>query len=100
MATRTPDQTRARLLDAAAALFAEQGFHGTTVREIADRAGVNLAAGNYHFGSKRALYLEVLRDHFARIQTALRAHGGAPPPASWTGWMRTGSVACCTPGWA
>lgn len=80
MATRTPDQTRARLLDAAAALFAEQGFHGTTVREIADRAGVNLAAGNYHFGSKRALYLEVLRDHFARIQTALRARGGAPAP--------------------
>jgi AcrR family transcriptional regulator len=78
--SRTPQQTRARLLDAAAALFAEQGFHGTTVREIADRAGVNLAAGNYHFGSKRALYLEVLRDHFARIQRELRARGGAPAP--------------------
>jgi AcrR family transcriptional regulator len=80
VASRTPDETRARLLDAAAGLFAEQGFHGTTVREIADRAGVNLAAGNYHFGSKRALYLEVLRGHFARIQTELRARGGAPAP--------------------
>ena len=80
MAVRTPDQTRARLLDAAGTLFAEQGFHGTTVREIADRAGVNLAAGNYHFGSKRALYLEVLRDHFARIRSELRARGGAPGP--------------------
>ncbi len=80
VATRTPDQTRARLLDAAAALFAEQGFHGTTVRQIAERAGVNLAAGNYHFGSKRALYLEVLRGHFARIRTELRARGGAPAP--------------------
>jgi AcrR family transcriptional regulator len=80
VATRTPDETRARLLDAAGALFAEQGFHGTTVREIADRAGVNLAAGHYHFGSKRALYLEVLRDHFARIRAELRARGGAPAP--------------------
>lgn len=80
VALRTPDQTRSRLLDAAGALFAAQGFHGTTVREIAQRAGVNLAAGNYHFGSKRALYLEVLRNHFARIQTELRARGGAPAP--------------------
>jgi len=73
-------QTRARLLDAAGALFAEQGFHGTTVREIAQRAGVNLAAGNYHFGSKRELYLEVLRGHFARVQRELEARGGAPRP--------------------
>jgi AcrR family transcriptional regulator len=80
VSSRTPRQTRARLLDAAAGLFAEQGFHGTTVREIANRAGVNLAAGNYHFGSKRALYLEVLRAHFVRIRRELRARGGAPAP--------------------
>ncbi len=80
MPTRASERTRARLLDAAAVLFAEQGFHGTTVREIAQHAGVNLAAGNYHFGSKRALYLEVLRGHFAHIQRALRARGGAPRP--------------------
>ena len=80
VALRTPNETRARLLDAAALLFAEQGFHGTTVREIAHRAGVNLAAGNYHFGSKRALYLQVLRAHFARIQSELHARGGAPAP--------------------
>jgi len=41
---------------------------------------VNLAASNYHFGSKRALYLAVLRELFARIQTELRARGGAPAP--------------------
>jgi len=78
---RSPDGTRARLLEAAAGLFATQGFHGTTVREIAERAGVNLAAGNYHFGSKRALYLEVLREHFARVQADLRQRGAAPDPA-------------------
>ena len=65
MALRSPDETRTRLLEAGAALFAAQGFHGTTVREIAERAGVNLAAGHYHFGSKRELYLEVFRAHFA-----------------------------------
>ncbi len=81
MAVRTPDRTRTRLLDAGAELFAAQGFHGTTVREIADRAGVNLAAGNYHFGSKRALYLEVLRAHFARVEEELRRRGGAVDPA-------------------
>jgi AcrR family transcriptional regulator len=75
---RTPDRTRTRLLEAAAGLFAAQGFHGTTVREIAARAGVNLAAGNYHFGSKRALYLEVLRAHFARVEAQMRRRGAAP----------------------
>jgi TetR/AcrR family transcriptional regulator, regulator of cefoperazone and chloramphenicol sensitivity len=78
VATRTPDRTRSRLLAAAAGLFADQGFHGTTVREIAARAGVNLAASNYHFGSKRALYLAVLREHFARVEAHMRRRGAAP----------------------
>jgi len=60
--------TRRRLLRAATELFAERGFHGTKIRDIADRAGVNLASGNYHFGSKRDLYLEVLRTQFAAIR--------------------------------
>jgi len=78
---RTPDETRTRLLEAGAELFAAQGFHGTTVREITERAGVNLAAGHYHFGSKRELYLEVFRAHFARVREELRRRGAAPDPA-------------------
>jgi AcrR family transcriptional regulator len=78
VATRAPDRTRTRLLDAAAGLFAVQGFHGTTVREIAARAGVNLAASNYHFGSKRALYLAVLREHFAKVEAQMQQRGAAP----------------------
>jgi AcrR family transcriptional regulator len=70
--------TRERLLAAAAALFAERGFHGTKVRAIAARAGVNLAAGNYHYGSKKALYLEVLRAQFAAIQAEFERHGARP----------------------
>ncbi len=85
MSPRTPDETRTRLLDAAAELFARQGFHGTTVREIAERAGVNLAAGHYHFGSKRELYLEVFRAHFAHVREELRRRGAAPDPAQLAG---------------
>lgn len=67
--------TKRRLVAAATRLFAEHGFHGTTVRDIAARASVNVAAGNYHYGSKKALYLEVLRDQFAGIRAALRERG-------------------------
>src|SRR5438093_8933190 len=69
--------TKDRLLTAAAALFAEHGFHGTTVRDIAARARVNVAAGNYHYGSKKALYLAVLRAQFAEIRTVLRERGAS-----------------------
>ncbi|MBU2711581.1 TetR/AcrR family transcriptional regulator [Zooshikella harenae] len=44
-----------RILDAAEALFAEKGFAETSLRTITSRAGVNLAAVNYHFGSKKVL---------------------------------------------
>ena len=54
------DEKRARLLDAAGHEFAEKGFEGATVRSISDRAGVNLAAINYHFGDKERLYEAVL----------------------------------------
>lgn len=73
-------ETKARLLAAASMLFAARGFHGTKVRDIAARAGVNLAAGNYHYGSKKALYLEVLRAQFAEVR-ALLARRGATRPA-------------------
>lgn len=57
----TPDPTRAKLLAAATAVFAERGFHAATVREISLRAGANVAAVNYHFRDKLGLYTEVLR---------------------------------------
>lgn len=44
-----------RILDTAEALFAEKGFAETSLRLITSKAGVNLAAVNYHFGSKKAL---------------------------------------------
>lgn len=55
------EQTRARLIDAAGEMFAELGFHHTTVRQICQRAGANIAAVNYHFRDKTGLYTEVVR---------------------------------------
>jgi len=52
--------TREKLLDAAERLFAEQGFDSTSLRQITTAAGANLAAVNYHFGSKDDLIIEVL----------------------------------------
>jgi AcrR family transcriptional regulator len=57
--TKTRD-TKERILDAAEALFAEQGFAATSMRTITSEAGVNLAAANYHFGSKEMLIQAVL----------------------------------------
>jgi TetR/AcrR family transcriptional regulator, regulator of cefoperazone and chloramphenicol sensitivity len=74
-------ETRKRLIAAASELFAERGFHATTARDIARRAGVNLAAGHYHYGSKKDLYLEVLQAQFAEIWTTLARRGGTRPLA-------------------
>src|SRR5664279_4038215 len=52
--------TKARMLDAAEALFMEHGFEGTSLRQITATAGVNLASVDYHFGSKDALFQKVL----------------------------------------
>lgn len=51
-----PEATRRRLIEAAGREFAEKGFEGATVRSICDRAEANVAAVNYHFGGKEALY--------------------------------------------
>jgi TetR/AcrR family transcriptional regulator len=61
------------LLQAAAAEFSELGYDGAGVDRIAARAGVNKAMLYYHFGSKRAVYVEVLRDMFRAVGTRARA---------------------------
>lgn len=54
-------ETRERILAAAEQLFGEQGFAATSLRAVTSAAGVNLAAVNYHFRSKEALFEEVAR---------------------------------------
>mgnify|MGYP002148269546 CR=1 FL=1 len=83
---KTGHDTRGRILDAAEVLFMEHGFDGTSMRMITSRAAVNLAAVNYHFGSKELLIQEVFRRRLTDLNNArlialnaLEAESGAAP---------------------
>ena len=54
---------RDRLLDSAEQLFADHGFDGTSIRDLAAAAGCNIASVNYYFGGKEKLYVEIWRSH-------------------------------------
>lgn len=78
------DQTRHAILDAAEALFAKEGFAATSMRALTTHAGVNLAAVNYHFGSKEELAMAVLSRRFtpvndARLRQLDAVEAGAQP---------------------
>ena len=82
--SRGATATKVRILDAAESLFMEHGFEATSLRQITAAAEVNLAAVNYHFGSKEELFESVLtrrldpmnqRTH--RTADASRARGRA-----------------------
>lgn len=69
--TQAHEQTRERLLNAAREVFSQHGFQGATVREICRRADANVAAVNYHFGSKDGLLAEALNfTQLKALQTA------------------------------
>jgi TetR/AcrR family transcriptional regulator, regulator of cefoperazone and chloramphenicol sensitivity len=57
----SPSETQRKIIEAAGDVFADWGYRHATVRAICDRAGVNIAAVNYHFGGKRNLYLATLK---------------------------------------
>jgi len=74
--------TREKLVEAAGHVFAERGYHATTVREIVKRSGANIAAVNYHFGDKLGLYTEVLQQlvRAARVDAINSALDQKAPP--------------------
>ena len=61
MEPETTPTTKEALLLAAGELFAENGVEGTSIRAIAERCQANIAAVNYHFGSKENLYMALVR---------------------------------------
>ncbi len=69
-----PVTTVDRILDEAERLFAEAGFHATSLRQITQAADANLAAVNYHFGSKQALIVAVFRRRLDALNRARLAH--------------------------
>ncbi len=85
----TKQDTKQLILDTAERLFAGKGFHDTSLRSITSKAGVNLAAVNYHFGSKEALLNKVFKrrllplnkvrqDRLQKIREAAQNQGGRP----------------------
>ena len=66
-------ETVERILDAAEQLFAEKGFAETSLRLITSKAGVNLAAVNYHFGSKKSLIHAVFAGFLTPFTARLRS---------------------------
>lgn len=86
------------ILAAAAELFAERGYRGASVEEIARRSGVTPPVVYEHFASKSALYRELLEIHFAELREVWREHftGDDPPEQrvarsfdAWFGYVET-----------
>jgi len=79
--------TRERILDSAEKLFARRGFHGVSVRDITQDAGVDVALVNYHFGGKQALLDSVLErrsgvlnaERMQRLQACIEKAKPDPP---------------------
>ena len=84
--------TRRRLLEAALVIFADKGFNGTGIRDIAERARANSAMVQYHFGGKEGIYLEALR--FAFEQGPKWIHLLPPPPSLDEADARPKAFAC------
>ena len=84
------EKTRQRILGAAGKVFAQGGYRAMTLRQVTHEAKVNLAAVNYHFGSKMNLMRALLRDRFEPINQQRRqlldqqvkAHAPDPVPLS------------------
>jgi len=74
-------RTRKSLLAAASEVFAEKGYHDATIAEICERAKVNGAAVNYHFGDKETLYVEAWRHSFSQSLKAHPPDGGVSEDA-------------------
>jgi TetR/AcrR family transcriptional regulator, regulator of cefoperazone and chloramphenicol sensitivity len=84
--------TRQRILEHAAALFADRGFKKVTVREICRAARANVAAVNYHFGDKLGLYRAVVRNAVAAMretnELSVEAGRGAGPEDQLRAYVR------------
>jgi AcrR family transcriptional regulator len=75
---RARTDTRARIQQVAVELFAEHGYEGTSLREIAERLGVTKAALYYHFKSKEDIVASLVQDYYGQID-ALIEWGQAQP---------------------
>lgn len=80
-ASARAEATRERLVTAATEAFSELGYHATTTRDIASRAGMSPAALYVHHSSKEELLFEIARQGHHMVLDALRAAAGDQDPA-------------------
>lgn len=88
MPKKSPESTRERILCAAERIYAASGFHGMSLRDVTLLAGVNLAAVNYHFGSKDKLIFALAdrrltpinSERLERLDKLRKKHGREPIP--------------------
>ncbi len=73
MTTAEVDSVQVRILDAGAQLFVEQGYHGLSMREIAEAVGISKAGLYYHFQDKEQLFLAILNRCMDQLEAALIA---------------------------
>ena len=66
------NETKCKILEVALKLFGSKGFDGTSVRDIAKEADVNLASVNYHFSNKQNLYFEVINSNCSAVEIELK----------------------------
>lgn len=84
----TYKETLEDITNAAEEEFSENGYHGTSLREVTKKARINLAAVSYHFGSKESLYCEVLKrrlrpmnqGRLTKLENACELAGDKPIP--------------------
>ena len=86
------NETRSRVLKAAARLFAERGFNHVSIRDICKEAGSNVASVNYHFGDKLGLYRELIGAVAEEMNdaknSAFEAGAGRPPEEQLRAYIR------------
>lgn len=92
--------TRERLLSVAAELFAERGFAGTSIRDIADRLGVTKAALYYHFASKAEILHALVAQPIANVRAVLEQPHDLTNPQGRAAFVRdvVSALSDCTPG--
>ncbi len=75
------DLTKDAILKEALSLFAVKGYSATSIRDISEAAGVNVASINYHFGSKHKLFQSVLIENMKILESSLKETLSDPGPS-------------------
>jgi AcrR family transcriptional regulator len=75
-------ERRAAILEAASEVFAERGYHASSIDDIARAAGISKALIYEHFGSKEDLYLSLIGLHAGELVERLAENAGSGPPGS------------------